>query len=168
MPRVFGHHVAYVALGSNLGDRAWTLRGAVDAMREIQGIRVDAISRLIETIPVGGPPGQGNYLNGAMRLITSCAPEDLLSILQEIELRFDRRRSERWAPRTLDLDLLLYDDAVIETERLTVPHPRMHERGFVLRPLCEIAPDVVHPVLRKTVQDLLRGLPCTDQPDPLL
>jgi len=152
-------HVAYVGVGSNLGDRGAAVRGALAALERTPGIRLEAASRTIETTPVGGPPGQDDYLNAAVRLRVSLTPNELLDVLQDIERRFGRQRIDRWGPRTLDLDLLLYDDAVIETGRLTLPHPRMHERRFVLEPLCEIAPQVVHPVLGLTARELLEGLP---------
>jgi 2-amino-4-hydroxy-6-hydroxymethyldihydropteridine diphosphokinase len=153
------HHSAYIALGSNLGNRPAHIQGAVAALQQTCGIRLERVSRIIETKPVGGPRGQGDYLNAAARVRTSLGMGELLDALQDIERRFGRRRIEHWGPRTLDLDLLLYDDAVITTRRLTVPHPRMHERRFVLEPLCEIAPDVIHPVLRLTIRELLERLP---------
>jgi 2-amino-4-hydroxy-6-hydroxymethyldihydropteridine diphosphokinase len=151
-------HIAYIALGSNLGDRRASIEGALTALAEAPGIRLVRTSSIIETAPVGGPGGQGAYLNGVVEVRTSLSAEELLDALQLIENRFGRERSVRWGPRTLDLDLLLYDDAVIESQRLAVPHPRMHERRFVLEPLCDIAPDVVHPVLGCTARELLERL----------
>lgn len=128
-------------------------------MGETTGVRVAQTSQIRETHPLGGPSGQGDFLNAVAGVVTSLDAVALLDVLQTIEDRFGRQRWERWGPRTLDLDLLLYDDAVIETERLVVPHPRMHERRFVLEPLCDIAPEAIHPVLRLTARELLERLP---------
>lgn len=148
---------AYIALGSNLGDRAAHLRGAIQAMNALPDTRVAAESKVYQTAPVG-PPGQGPYLNAAVQLDTSLEPHALLNELREIEKQHGRERREKWGARTLDLDILLYDDRVIDTDTLTIPHPHMHERDFVLKPLCDIAPDLVHPRQDHTVRQLLAVL----------
>ncbi|MFL5329972.1 MAG: 2-amino-4-hydroxy-6-hydroxymethyldihydropteridine diphosphokinase [Gemmataceae bacterium] len=150
--------VAYIALGSNLGDRAATLHAALRLLEHSPGIRVTRISTFHETAPVGGPPGQGQYLNAAAELQTDFDPQALLAKLLEIEQQLGRVRSVKDAPRTLDLDLLLYNDLVREDADLIVPHPRMHERGFVLAPLAEIAAEVVHPQFGLTIRQMLERL----------
>lgn len=153
-----------VALGSNLGDRAATLAAAVQRLRATPRVRVLAVSRLHETAPVGGPAESGAYLNGALVLETTLEPLELLETLLHVERHFGRQRSVPDAPRTLDLDLLLYGDRVLDTPALTLPHPRMHLRRFVLAPLAEVAPNARHSVLGKTVAELLAELP----PEPPL
>jgi 2-amino-4-hydroxy-6-hydroxymethyldihydropteridine diphosphokinase len=133
---------AFLGLGSNLGDRVELLQGAVDELARIAGVRVMAISRVYETAPVGGPP-QDAYLNAVVAIETDLEPRDLLRLGQEIEARADRVRAERWGPRTLDVDVLLIDDLRLDDDDLTIPHPRMWERGFVLAPLRDVAPDLV-------------------------
>ena len=137
--------VAYIALGSNLGDRAATLEAAVRRLRAEPGLRVLAVSGWHETDPVGGPAGQGKFLNAAATVETDLSPESLLALLQRIENQFGRVRTVKDGPRTLDLDLLLYGEARIASAALTVPHPRMRERAFVLLPLQELAPECVAP-----------------------
>jgi len=154
-------HRAWIALGSNLGTREKALASAVAALRKEPALRVMRVSNWIATAPVGGPPGQPRYLNGAAALQTSLTAQELLALLLRIEKELGRDRSstERNLPRQIDLDVLLYDDAVINEPDLTVPHPRMHEREFVLLPLADIAPNLVHPVLKKTIAELLAALP---------
>jgi 2-amino-4-hydroxy-6-hydroxymethyldihydropteridine diphosphokinase len=147
---------AFVALGSNLGDRAEHLRAAADAIATTHGIEAVAYSRLYETDPVGPPP-QGPYLNAVMHVRTTLGPEDLLARLLDIERRRGRERgAERDAPRSLDLDLLDYDGRCVEEEGLELPHPRLHERAFVLEPLAELAGERVHPRLGVTIGELAR------------
>jgi 2-amino-4-hydroxy-6-hydroxymethyldihydropteridine diphosphokinase len=150
--------IAYIALGSNLDDRRGTLEGAIAALISTPGVAVRAVSLFHETRPVGGPPGQGPYVNAAAALATTLDPFGLLNVLHEIEQRFGRTRTVHWGERTLDLDLLLFDDRVIDTPKLTIPHPRMAVRRFVLEPLAEIAPDAVDPVSNRTIAELLTDL----------
>jgi 2-amino-4-hydroxy-6-hydroxymethyldihydropteridine diphosphokinase len=157
---VTGGRIAYIALGSNLGERGRTLGQALAMLDEQQGVSVLRVSEIIQTAPVGGPSEQGDYLNGAAEIETSLSPTELLTALQDIERKLgrDRQGEQRWGPRTCDLDILLIDDTVMDTPDLTIPHPRMHERKFVLAPLNEIADQVVHPILNKTISTLLADL----------
>jgi 2-amino-4-hydroxy-6-hydroxymethyldihydropteridine diphosphokinase len=133
---------AYLALGSNLGDRLSRLQSAVDGLGAAVGVEVVAVSRVYETAPVGGPP-QGTYLNAVIAIETDLDPHALLALAQQTERDAQRVRAERFGPRTLDVDLLLYDDVHLADPELTVPHPRMWERGFVLAPLRDVAPALV-------------------------
>jgi 2-amino-4-hydroxy-6-hydroxymethyldihydropteridine diphosphokinase len=150
--------VALIGLGSNLGDRRSILNGAIAELAATRGVEVRRVSSFRETAPVGGPPGQGSYLNAAALLETTLEPFDLLRILLAIETRFGRLRTVRWGERTLDLDLLLFADRIIETSELTVPHPRLAERRFVLEPLTEIARGAIEPRTGRTVSELLETL----------
>src|SRR5260221_332064 len=139
MPRVL------VALGANLGDRAGTLGRAVELLQADAQVSDCVTSSWHETPPIGGAPGQGPFLNGALRLDTTLTPQALQALLHQTEATLGRERTERWAARALDLDLLLYDDLQLNNPALTVPHPRMAFRRFVLEPAAEVAPDMIHP-----------------------
>ena len=147
---------AYIALGANIGDRAENLRQGVRRLTALG--RITAISSLYETDPVGYLQ-QPSFLNAVVALETVLAPADLFAALLGIERDLGRTRTFLNAPRTLDLDLLLVDDAVLTIDELTLPHPRLHERAFVLIPLAEIAPEATLPTLKRSVSDLLDALP---------
>jgi 2-amino-4-hydroxy-6-hydroxymethyldihydropteridine diphosphokinase len=159
---------ACIALGSNLGDRRSHINFALDALRHLPHTRVIAVSDIIETDPVG-PPGQGPYLNAAATLETRLSARELLSAQLEIERRRGRDRSSglRWGPRTLDLDLLLFGDGIISEPGLAVPHPRLHERLFVLIPLEQVAGDTLVPISGRTVSELLKELRQAQDAAPL-
>ena len=133
---------AYLGIGSNLGDRLAYLQLAVDALARVPGMRVAAVSRVYETAPVGGPP-QDAFLNAVVAVDTNLIEEEILHRCRQIEELAARERAERWGPRTLDVDILLVDDTKIDGPDLTIPHPRMWERGFVLAPLRDVAPELV-------------------------
>jgi 2-amino-4-hydroxy-6-hydroxymethyldihydropteridine diphosphokinase len=149
--------MAYVGLGANLGDRRAAIEQAVRLLDEAEGVEVLAVSSLRETDPVGFED-QPRFLNGAAAVETALLARELLGVLLDIEQELGRRREgPRFGPRTIDLDLLLYDDAELDEPGLTVPHPRLHERRFALEPLAELAPGLVVPG-RGPVEELLRGL----------
>lgn len=135
---------AFLGLGSNIGDRLATLQRALDLLAGEQGVRVRRSSRVWETDPVGGPE-QDDFLNVVLEVDTDLAPHDLLAACSRVESQLGRARDIHWGPRTIDIDILLIDDLVIADEVLTVPHPRMHERAFVLLPLLELLADPVLP-----------------------
>jgi 2-amino-4-hydroxy-6-hydroxymethyldihydropteridine diphosphokinase len=135
---------AFVGIGSNLGDREGNLRRAVELLSAEDGIDIVAVSQIRETDPVG-PVEQGQFLNGAVWIETDLGPRELLERLLTVEQRLGRVRGERWGPRTIDLDLLVYGNQVVDEPGLTVPHPRLHERRFALEPLADLAPGLEIP-----------------------
>jgi 2-amino-4-hydroxy-6-hydroxymethyldihydropteridine diphosphokinase len=145
--------LAYVSIGTNLGDRAAQLDFAVRSLDELPTTRVAALSPIFETDPVGPPP-QGTYLNAVVRLATALAPRALLDALLAIERAAGRERGARNAARSLDLDLLLYGDCIVEEPGLSVPHPRLAERAFILEPLAALVPNLVHPQLAESIESL--------------
>ena len=146
----------YIGLGSNLGNRAQQIAQALAILDALDGITVVRVAELIETEPLGGAAGQNNYLNGAAQLHCRFSAVELLAILLGVEKRLGRQRTQKWGPRTIDLDLLLFEDQIIDEPHLQVPHPLLHERDFVLKPLAELAPEYVHPVLGKTIRQILQ------------
>ena len=145
-------HTAYVALGSNLGDKEANLRKALELLEE-RGVEVVKTSSFICTEPYG-VTDQPQFLNGVCEVRTSLVPLALLHTLLEIEQEMGRVRLRHWGERNIDLDLLLYEDVVIDTPELKLPHPDMQNRDFVLLPLAEIAPELVHPILQKSIEEL--------------
>jgi 2-amino-4-hydroxy-6-hydroxymethyldihydropteridine diphosphokinase len=148
----------YLGLGANLGDRRANLEAALAALRAHPRVRLTAVSSFIDTPPMGGPPGQPTYLNGAARIETDLEPADLLAELKRIERSLGRRDGPRWGPRPCDLDILLYGDRVVDDPDLIIPHLGLRERRFVLEPLCEIAPEAIDPLTGRTVRELLARL----------
>lgn len=153
----------YIALGSNLGDRELNLLRAVAEIGKLPSGKVTGLSPFYETSPVG-VTDQPFFCNAVLRLATGQTPLELLRSLQQIENEiFKRKRDRHWGARTIDLDLLLYGDVVMESAELMLPHPRLAERRFVLQPLCDLAPQLLHPLLGQTMTQLLAGLRSTEK-----
>lgn len=147
-------HRVYVGIGSNMGDKLKYLENAVTSIKEDVSCKILRISDIILTEPYG-PVEQDDFMNGCIMMDTLYTPSELLRFLQKLENDANRVREEHWGPRTLDLDILLYDDLVTEDEELIIPHPEMHKRAFVLEPLKQIAPNVVHPLLHQRIRDMI-------------
>ncbi len=146
--------IVYAGLGGNIGNPGATLRSATTALQRESGIRVVRASPVYRNPPIG-PQDQPAFMNGVLELESTLEPRALLDVFLKTELVFGRVRKERWGPRVLDLDILFHGDSVIELPGLSVPHPHAHERAFVLQPLCDLNPHLVHPIVRRTVADLL-------------
>jgi 2-amino-4-hydroxy-6-hydroxymethyldihydropteridine diphosphokinase len=147
----------YIGVGSNLGDREFLIRKAIEELRDLPHTVVARVSSLYDTDPVGDEE-QPAYLNAVVRVETGLPPRELLWHLLLIESRMGRVRSQRWAPRPIDLDILFYGKEIIDEPDLSVPHPEAHHRAFVLVPLAEIEPELIHPGLGEPIRKLLRRL----------
>ena len=154
--------IVYLGIGSNLGDRRINIEQALEFLKKIKDLEVSKVSSLYETEPAGGP-GQGKFLNGVLKIETSLLPLELLEKLKGIEKKLGRNKGVSNGPRPIDLDILFYDDVVIRGKELEIPHPRLHQRFFVLKPLAEIAPELIHPVLNKQAGQLLTEI-CERKP----
>ena len=153
------NHIVYLALGTNLGDRPDNLRAAIKAISP--EIKVIVESKVYET-PPWGYEDQPAFLNMAVKCETALDSESLLKRLKQLEVQLGREQSFRWGPRLIDIDILFYDDLILESESLTIPHARLQERAFVLVPLADIASDFVHPVLKETIKELLASVDTDD------
>jgi len=149
--------LAYVSFGSNLEDRLKNIKRGLQLISRNHSITITQKSSLYETEPVGYE-AQGWFLNGIIEIETHVSPHRLLTLLKKVERAMGRKRRIRWGPREIDLDILLYNQRCVDTPSLKIPHPRMHERSFVLVPLVEIAPQVIHPILKKSTEQLLAEL----------
>ncbi|MCJ8171321.1 2-amino-4-hydroxy-6-hydroxymethyldihydropteridine diphosphokinase [Clostridium botulinum] len=145
-------HTAYVAFGSNMGEKENYIKRALENMEE-RGMKIIKVSSIYETEPYG-VLDQDSFLNGVVKIETNLTPEDLIGELLNIEKQLDRVRERRWGPRTIDLDIIFYDDLIINEKDLVVPHKDMENREFVLKPLCDIDENFIHPVLKKSVREL--------------
>ena len=153
---------AYIALGSNVGDRVQNLRTALDHMKKSKGLKVFQVSSFYRTEPMGYED-QDWFINAAAECSTSLLPLQLMYLLQSIEEKMERHTPFKWGPRSIDLDILFFGNRIIDEPELTVPHPLLEQRRFVLEPLAELAPDLVHPFEKKTVRELLDDLGTAQQ-----
>ncbi|HEM5650387.1 TPA: 2-amino-4-hydroxy-6-hydroxymethyldihydropteridine diphosphokinase [Streptococcus suis] len=150
-------HIAYLSIGGNMGDRLAYLQAALDKLASHPGCQLGLVSNIYET-PAWGKPDQADFLNLACQVYTDLSAQDFLSVCQKIEQELDRVRIEKWGQRTIDLDIVFWDEQVIEEENLIVPHPYAHERAFVLLPLADIAADYRHPGLGQRIEELVSNL----------
>ncbi len=150
-------HSVYLLLGGNLGNRALFLKQATERIREQVG-SIKQLSKLYETA-AWGKTDQPTFINQVVEVETTLTPGEVLQSINSIELALGRIRQEHWGARVIDIDILLYDDLVQQSQRLTIPHPQLHLRRFTLMPLAEIAPDLVHPVLNQSIKQLLTNCP---------
>jgi len=150
-------HTAYIGMGANMGEKEENLKLAIDLINQSKLTKVTKTSEFYETKPVGYVE-QDNFMNCAIEVKTLLSPRELVRFLLNIEKELKRERIIRWGPRTIDLDVLLYDDIITSLEEIIIPHPRMQERMFVLKPLCDIAPYVLHPILNRRIYELADGL----------
>ena len=150
-------HIAYIGIGSNLGDKVYQCEKAISDILRADQSKLLAKSSLFKTKPIGYT-SQDWFVNSVIKIETDLKPLDLLRLLKDIESRLGREKTFRWGPRVIDLDILLFDEEEIEMEGLQIPHPRLQERQFVLIPLAEIDPEVIHPVLKKTIRELLENI----------
>ncbi len=148
--------IAYIGIGSNLGNRQENCLRAIELLQK-KGIIVTKRSSLYKTEP-WGVKDQPRFINMAVEIDTSLEPKELLKILKNIEKELGREKSSKWGPRIIDLDILLFDDIILNEDNLKIPHPLMQERDFVLRPLCEIAPDIYHPLLKLSMYELMQKI----------
>ena len=148
----------FIGVGSNLGERETHIQRAKDCLGSVRGVRFLACSKIHETEPLGGPSGQGKYLNTVWQIETDLGPKKLMEHLMQIEQQLGRVREEKNGPRTIDLDLLFYEQEIIDRPGMVIPHPRAHERLFVLEPMAELDPDFRHPALKKTIKELLKAI----------
>lgn len=157
LPTASAMHSAYIGFGSNIGNRLAHIQNAIHALSKTEGITLQKISSVYKTDPVGYE-AQAEFLNGVAAIQTSLSPLSLLHTLKDIETEVGRQHRIRWGPREIDLDILIYGDLCLQTEKLVIPHPEMHLRRFVLVPFAEITPDLVHPVFEESIQTLLNRL----------
>ncbi len=150
-------HLAYIGFGSNIGDKLAYIENAIHALSVAEGITLQTISSLYKTAPVGYK-AQADFLNGVVAIQTCLSPHALLHTLKDIETTVGRQHRTRWGPREIDMDVLIYGDLCLHTPDLIIPHPEMYLRRFVLVPLAEVAPDLVHPVFNESILTLLEGL----------
>ncbi|HFI0042272.1 TPA: 2-amino-4-hydroxy-6-hydroxymethyldihydropteridine diphosphokinase [Streptococcus suis] len=150
-------HLAYLSIGGNMGNRQAYLQAALDKLASHPGCQLGLVSNIYET-PAWGKTDQADFLNLACQVETDLSAQDFLAICQKIELDLDRVRIEKWGQRTIDLDIIFWDEEKIQEENLIVPHPYAHERAFVLLPLADIARDFCHPILVQKVEELVRNL----------